>query len=550
MKRICSIFFSLAFLVLPIYAFAHDDKITICHIPPGNPENAHTISIDEHAWQAHEAHGDTMGECPVKINHDPVINGPSYVEGVEDSTIEFTVTVSDPDGDSIVIKTMLPDGATYSEDTGLFQWVPSEPGSYSAKFRACDSHGGEVTLEVTIQVNPTLDTNDLPIFTGPTTATTTVDTVIEFTVTASDPDGDTLIVTSDLPAGASYTATTGLFSWTPQTIGTSTATFFAFDGTGTSTHSVVIEVFPADDNGGDGDNGGGGGGSQNSPPSFVNFHPPHVATSTEVYSYDVNANDPDDDLLTFSLITNPIDMSIDPATGVISWTPTDDQATSTPHVVTVQVSDGQHATSTSYSIIVSLGENDNGGSGGGNSTPPPPIPSPSGGGGGGGGNGPPWPLQPPVPAALIVANGSLPVPPSASTIVPSQLTPAPQIAGAQLQVIPSVRLPVKTETSIGSISISTTATSAPAGGRPLASFLFAGLFNLWDWITAHFCALGWLLWLLTLIAFFLTVFASRKKEETKPAVTPTPAHFAGGVFEESSPDDINQYWETYPQEKG
>jgi len=40
------------------------DKITICHIPPGNPDNAHTISVSGNAKNAHLAHGDTMGECP------------------------------------------------------------------------------------------------------------------------------------------------------------------------------------------------------------------------------------------------------------------------------------------------------------------------------------------------------------------------------------------------------------------------------------------------------------------------------------------------------
>ncbi|MDH5474720.1 MAG: hypothetical protein OEX22_03410, partial [Cyclobacteriaceae bacterium] len=38
-------------------------KITICHIPPGNPSNPQTIKIAESAWAAHEAHGDTLGEC-------------------------------------------------------------------------------------------------------------------------------------------------------------------------------------------------------------------------------------------------------------------------------------------------------------------------------------------------------------------------------------------------------------------------------------------------------------------------------------------------------
>jgi len=45
------------------------DKITICHIPPGNPDNAHTISVSGNAKNAHSAHGDTMGECPI-INDD------------------------------------------------------------------------------------------------------------------------------------------------------------------------------------------------------------------------------------------------------------------------------------------------------------------------------------------------------------------------------------------------------------------------------------------------------------------------------------------------
>jgi len=40
-----------------------EQKITICHIPPGNPSNAHTISIPPSAWSAHQAHGDTRGGC-------------------------------------------------------------------------------------------------------------------------------------------------------------------------------------------------------------------------------------------------------------------------------------------------------------------------------------------------------------------------------------------------------------------------------------------------------------------------------------------------------
>lgn len=39
-------------------------KVDLCHIPPGNPQNAHMISVGHPAYAAHEAHGDTPGPCP------------------------------------------------------------------------------------------------------------------------------------------------------------------------------------------------------------------------------------------------------------------------------------------------------------------------------------------------------------------------------------------------------------------------------------------------------------------------------------------------------
>jgi hypothetical protein len=38
-------------------------KTTICHIPPGNPENAHTLCVGTPAVDAHLAHGDHLGSC-------------------------------------------------------------------------------------------------------------------------------------------------------------------------------------------------------------------------------------------------------------------------------------------------------------------------------------------------------------------------------------------------------------------------------------------------------------------------------------------------------
>jgi hypothetical protein len=44
-------------------AWAGDAKVQVCHIPPGNPANFHTITISENALQAHLGHGDLAGAC-------------------------------------------------------------------------------------------------------------------------------------------------------------------------------------------------------------------------------------------------------------------------------------------------------------------------------------------------------------------------------------------------------------------------------------------------------------------------------------------------------
>ncbi len=69
-------------IVFPVYfasalpfgasATNEDHKVTICHVPPGNPENVHAIEIDKNAWESghnpHNAHdmdylADSNGSC-------------------------------------------------------------------------------------------------------------------------------------------------------------------------------------------------------------------------------------------------------------------------------------------------------------------------------------------------------------------------------------------------------------------------------------------------------------------------------------------------------
>ena len=40
-----------------------EKKVTLCHVPPGNPAKVQTISVGEAAVSAHLAHGDQVGAC-------------------------------------------------------------------------------------------------------------------------------------------------------------------------------------------------------------------------------------------------------------------------------------------------------------------------------------------------------------------------------------------------------------------------------------------------------------------------------------------------------
>jgi hypothetical protein len=47
-------------------------KVLVCHIPPGNPDNAHDICVSTHAVAPHQQHhGDTVGACAPTPPDDP-----------------------------------------------------------------------------------------------------------------------------------------------------------------------------------------------------------------------------------------------------------------------------------------------------------------------------------------------------------------------------------------------------------------------------------------------------------------------------------------------
>ncbi|MCZ6654055.1 MAG: hypothetical protein O7D91_13645 [Planctomycetota bacterium] len=71
-----------------------DGRVTICHVPPGNPDNARTIIVNENAVPAHLAHGDSCGPCEEHGGAPPDEGG--------DGESEASACPADVDGDSAV----------------------------------------------------------------------------------------------------------------------------------------------------------------------------------------------------------------------------------------------------------------------------------------------------------------------------------------------------------------------------------------------------------------------------------------------------------------
>ena len=82
----------------------------------------------------------------------------------------------------------------------------------------------------------------------------------------------------------------------------------------------------------------------------IESDPVTTAKEGAVYTYNVEATDPNGDTLAYSLTVSPTDMTINSTTGAITWTPTEDQIGE--NEVVVEVSDGSRSTIQEFTITV------------------------------------------------------------------------------------------------------------------------------------------------------------------------------------------------------
>lgn len=93
-------------LLFSATAFGGVTKVELCHTPPDNPDNAHTISVSDKAYDTHMNHGDIDGACEDVPPIDPDECScfvPQDLVLLEDGTTPACFTQLDGNGDLVDI---------------------------------------------------------------------------------------------------------------------------------------------------------------------------------------------------------------------------------------------------------------------------------------------------------------------------------------------------------------------------------------------------------------------------------------------------------------
>jgi len=252
-------------------------------------------------------------------NDNPVVSASDQTTP-EDTPIAFPVVHSDPDDDSLSCTASDPAHGSVSPASGtvslpypateMLTYTP-DPGFFGVDqivITCNDGQGGtdSVTVEITVT-----SVNDLPIA-NDQNVTAEEDTATPITVTATDPDGDSLtytILTS--PSNGTITGfdpVTGNLTYTggADYNGSDSFTFQACDPSGLcDTGVVTITVEPVDD--------------------APQANPQDLTTPEDTaLPITVVGNDADGDPLTYDIVSGPSNgtiTSFDPATGSLTYTP-------------------------------------------------------------------------------------------------------------------------------------------------------------------------------------------------------------------------------------
>ncbi len=260
----------------------------------------------------------TPGNFPPAITSRPILGG------IANTEYSYQITAVDYNSDPIFYQLTNAPNSMQVDANGLISWFPESDdiGQHFVRVIAFDDQGEETEQEYVLTVR---ETDSPPIFTSQPSLIAYPSITYGYKARAYDPEGDEVhFYIQDGPPGMAISQVEGSLSWTPQ------AQDVGF-------HNVTVE-------------GRGRFGGQSILQSFVLEvsgvgQAPRIVSTPNLntylgsdYTYTVNAVDFDETFaLNYALLESPTEMSINGATGLVTWTPTTNDLGQ--HAIQIQVTD-------------------------------------------------------------------------------------------------------------------------------------------------------------------------------------------------------------------
>ena len=269
-------------------------------------------------------------------NAAPVVSGNPDTTVDQGSSYSFTPNAADADNDQLVFSIFnKPDWATFDTQTGALTGTPSTVGvTENVQIIVTDGHF-IVSLDpftITVQNNSNNNNqtiNQAPTISGLPASNAPVGGVYQFSPTANDANGDSLTFNIvNKPGWLSFNMSTGVITGTPDAsdIGVYNNIYITVSDGATSVALTPFSVTVS---------------LTNLPPE-VSGTPSGTAREDAQYSYLPVANDPENDVLTFTVVNKPAWLTFDASTGRLTGVPgSEDVATYSN--IQISASDGDNS---------------------------------------------------------------------------------------------------------------------------------------------------------------------------------------------------------------
>lgn len=287
------------------------DSIALLSFTPTvpGPLNVHLIVSDSRGGRSEQRF--TLQVSAASPNIAPIIQSSPRLTIPAGQPWIYLISVEDPNGDPITINAPAkPEGMSLNSNLRALNWTPTlaELGSHSVTLNVADGRGGIASQTLSVNVVAKSENHNPTIVSPPSAYRATIGEPFAYDLRSADEDSDPVEwKLLESPHGASLDQRFGTLRWTPalDQLGQQRFVISAKDPLGLEalqSFSLIVS-------------------GTNLAPSILS-RPPSEAVAEDRFVYGIRAVDPENDFLTFAIVTGPAGMTIDSARGIVRWTPT------------------------------------------------------------------------------------------------------------------------------------------------------------------------------------------------------------------------------------